>query len=294
MHTNRFVLVLKRLAVFILGNLCFALALRLFLVENGVAAGGFAGIATVLNFVSGIPIGTIVFLMNIPFFLISFKMKGVSFTLITIASSTVYSAAINFLSHVPCIVDDPYIAAILGGALYGVACFLILRADASVAGTDLVARLLMMKFRSMSLGNMYLIVDGFTAVLAVFIYRDLGAGLLSAIAIFTCSFITDKLIEGSQDARICYIITTKNPCSISDTMMQKLHRNITHQPCSGMFSREDKSMLIVVVKKREVICVKDLVAELDPGAFLFIAHASEVIGNGFEDVYHTKQPEVSK
>ena len=222
--------------------------------------------------------------MNLPFLLLALKLKGLSFTLVTFTSSSVYSLAINLLAPVPCIVDDPYIAAILGGALYGFACFLVLKADASVGGTDLVARLLLVKFRNMSLGKMYLIVDGLTVVFAILVYGDLQAGLLSAMAIFTCSFITDKLIEGGQDARICYIITTNNPCQMADAMMEKLHRNMTYQPCSGMFTREDKSMLIVVVKKRQVIMVKDLVASLDPGAFLFIAHASEVVGKGFEPI----------
>lgn len=279
---QKIVVMAKKLFWFLLGNVCFALALQLFLVDNNIAAGGFAGIGTVLNHITGLPIGTIIFLMNLPFFLLALKLKGLAFTLVTFSSSTVYSLAINLLSPVPCIVDDPYIAAVLGGALYGVACFLVLKADASVGGTDLVARLLLVKFRGMSLGKMYMIVDGMTVVFAVLVYRDLQAGLLSTIAIFTCSFITDKLIEGGQDARICYIITNNNPCQMADSMMEKLHRNITYQPCSGMFSREDKSMLIIVVKKPEVIMVKDLVAALDPSAFFFIAHASEVVGKGFE------------
>lgn len=272
---------LKRLAYFFAGNLCFALSLRLFLVDNNIVAGGFAGIATAINYLIDIPIGTIVFLMNLPFLLISLKVKGVSFTFITLTSSIVYSLAINILFFVPCLVQDVYIAAVLGGALYGVACFLVLKANASVGGTDLISRLLLVKFRNMSLGKMYMIIDGMTVLVAVIVYKDLRAGLLSTIAIFTCSFITDKLIEGNQDARICYIVTENNPCQMSDVMMKELNRNITYQPCSGMYSREDKSMLIVVVKKQEVIKVKDLVAVLDANAFLFVAHASEVIGKGF-------------
>jgi uncharacterized membrane-anchored protein YitT (DUF2179 family) len=272
-----------------LANLCFALALRLFLVENGIAAGGFAGIATSINSIIKIPIGTIIMIMNIPLFIVSFKVKGVSFTLITISSTLVYSLAINILSPVPCIVDDPFIAAFLGGALYGLACFLVQKADASVGGSDLVSRLLLVKYKNMSLGKMYMIIDGLTVLVAIAMFHDLQAGLLSFIAIFTCSIVTDKLIEGSQDARICYIITLNNPCQMADVMMEKLQRSITYQPCSGMLSREDKSMLIAVVKKSEVYVVKDLVSKLDPKAFVFIAHASEVVGKGFGDVQSIEQ-----
>ncbi len=273
----------RRLLYFLLGNFTYALALNLFFLENNIAAGGFAGIATVLNAIVPVSVGTVVFLMNLPFLIWAVVAKGWKYTLITASSTLVYSAFINVFSFLPALTHNLLVAAVFGGLLYAVGAVCMLKADASAGGTDLVARLLLTKFRDMSLGNMFMIVDGMTVVFAMVVFRNIELGLYAIVAIYTCSVFTDKIITGFNYASICYVITDRPVEEMAGQIMARLARGVTCQKAVGMYAHSEKNVLMVVVKPKELYRLKDIVAQFDPSAFVVVAWANEVQGGGFQN-----------
>ncbi|NMA93523.1 MAG: YitT family protein [Clostridiales bacterium] len=268
-------------AYFLAGNLLYALALNLFFIENNIAAGGFAGIATIINYVVPIHVGLFVFIMNVPFLIWAGLSKGWSYTAKTLLGSVVYSGMVDLLSFLPTITDNLLAASIFGGVLYGVGAVALLKANASCGGTDLVARLI--KFRGISLGRMFLIVDGFTILLAITVYKDLELAVYAMTALFVCSVCTDRIIAGFNDANLCYIITEKDPRIMADAIFHRLHRTATLQKGTGLYKNTDKNILLAVVRPREIYILKDLISEFDKKAFVIEVHAKEVHGGGFQE-----------
>ena len=278
---------IRKTIYFVTGILLYAIALNLFFVENQIAAGGFAGIATVVNYVIPIKIGVFLLVMNIPLFLVSGKLKGVKYTALTLALAVVYSTLVDALAFLPTATTNKFVAAIFGGLLYGIGSACIAKANVSAGGTDLLAKLLLVRFKNISLGKMYLCLDGFVVIMAILVYRDLEAGLYSISAIYTCAIITDKLINGFNNASICTIITNEDAEVISAPITQQTAHGVTCYYGMGMYEKKTKNVLVVVVRPHEVPKIKQIVMVADPRAFIVVGNASEVIGNGFENLNET-------
>jgi uncharacterized membrane-anchored protein YitT (DUF2179 family) len=274
----------KRLVYFFLSNFLYALALNLFLVKNQIAAGGFSGIATVIHSVIPIPIGTMVMIMNIPFFLFSFPIKGKEFTIKTFFGAFLYSALVDMTAFLPTLTYNKLLASFFGGFLYGIGVIFAVMANSSAGGTDLVNRLLVAKIKSASVGKMMLLVDGLVALLAIIVYKNVEAGLYAIFTIYVCSMITDKGLAGLDYASMCFIVTHRPPDEVAVPIMERLARGVTNIPAVGMFMGEERNILMVAVKPRETYRVKEIVSEVDDRAFMIVAHANEVLGNGFKDL----------
>ncbi len=275
----------ERVMYFFMGNLLYAFAVRLFFVENNIIAGGFVGIATIINYLLPINVGAITFIMTMPFLLIAAFTKGIKFTLITMSASLVYSVIVDMLTFLPTITNNLLLASLFGGVLYSLGAVCMLNARASTGGTDLVSKLLLLKFRHLSLGKMYLIVDGLSILVAMIVFNDIEIGLYGILAIYICAVFTDKFITGFNTANICYIITKKEPQDMANYIMLKVNRGVTWQKAVGMYEMTEKNLLMVVVKPKEMYKLKDIIVEYDPTSFVVVAHANEVMGSGFHRTY---------
>jgi uncharacterized membrane-anchored protein YitT (DUF2179 family) len=265
-------------------NICYVLAIQLFFAANNIAAGGFAGIATIVNYLIPIHIGDLVFLMNIPFVIVSFFVFKWKYTIKIFISIAMYTGVFRLLSFLPVATNDKFVACIFGGVLYAVGSVLIMYARTSAGGTDLVARLLLRKFKRFSLGRMFLAVDGTTVIFAIFVYRNLEAGVYAIAAIYVCSYVTDRILSGFDTADICYIITQLDPAPIGNAIMREFKIGVTKQKAEGMYGGAEKHVLMVVVRPKEIHRLKKLIVDYDPDAFVVIAWANEVRGGGFGNV----------
>lgn len=273
---------IRRIIYFLLANGCYAFAIQLFLAGNNIAAGGFSGIAIVLSSMLPVSIGTFIFLLNIPFIIIAFFVKGPRYTLLTLCGSTVYATILNAISFLPTVTDNRLVAAVFGGLIYGVGAVLFLRSGASNGGTDLVARLLLVRFRSMSVGKMFLVVDGSVVLFAMLMFRDIEAGLYAIITIYVCGMVNDRILNGFDKANMCYVISDKDPVALSDEIQRRLHRGVTLQRGVGMYQGYEHNILMTVVRPRETYRLKQIVQDLDPKAFVIMAEVNEVLGRGFK------------
>jgi len=272
----------RRLVYFLLANCCYAFSIQLFLAGNNIAAGGFSGIAIVLAAVLPIRIGTFVFLLNLPFLVLAAFVKGRRYALLTFAGSSVYAVILNAISPLPTVTHNKLVAAVFGGLLYGVGAVLFLRSGASNGGPDLGARLLQMRFRSMSVGKMFLAVDGSVVLFAMLMFRDIEAGLYAIITIYVCGLVNDRILSGFDQARMCYIITDRDPARLAAAIQAETRRGVTLQRGVGMYEGREHNILLTVVRPRETYRLKDIVQRIDDSAFVVMAEASEVLGRGFK------------
>lgn len=272
----------KQIGYLLTANIGYALALNLFYVGNNIAAGGLAGIGTVLNYFLSVPVGLTVFVLNIPIVLWGLTIKGKRYVLISVITVGVYSAIVDALSFLPCLTDDKIVAVVCGGILYGTAASFSVKARISTGGTDLLAKLLITKFKSVSVGQMLMMIDGSIVVLAIFVYRNIEAGIYAILAIAVAAVVTDKLNSGFNKASVFYIFANKNLDKISRAILEDMGRGATLLEGEGLYSHAEKQILFVVVKPTEVPRLKAIVHKYDRTAFIILSSATEIIGEGFE------------
>ncbi len=276
---------LFRLVMLLLGNIFYCAAVNLFLVGNNIVGGGFTGVGTVLHhIIPDLKIGTIVLIMNIPFYIISFFVKGYKFTCTTFLASLFYSFLLNLTSDIPTLTFNPIAAAVFGGAVYGIGLVCLIISNSSVGGTDLVNRLLVVKFPNISVGKMSFFVDGSIVVLAMIVFNDIEVGLYAIITLYVCSAIADKLINGFGSGNLCVIVTEKNCEYLADELMKKLNRAVTKIDAKGMYSKNDKDVYLIAVTAKEASLVKKTIKTNSENAFVIVTKTSEFIGGGFNNI----------
>ena len=272
----------KQIFYLLIANVLYALALDLFYVHNGIAAGGLAGIGTVMNNFFNLPVGGVVFALNIPICLWGLKIKGKRFIITSLFATMLYSIIVDALSFLPSTTDDKLVAVICGGLLYGTAAAFSVKAGISAGGTDLLAKLIITKFKALSLGSILMLLDGSIVVMAMVVYRNVGAGIYALLAIAVSAVVTDKLNSGFNKADMFFIFINENLDKISNAILYDMGRGTTLIEGIGMFSGGKKSILLTVVKPNEVPKLKSIVNKYDPAAFIILTSAFEIIGEGFE------------
>ena len=265
-------------AQIVLGCIIGGAAYPMFLVPNNIAPGGLTGVATVLNFLMGVPVGLTSMLMNIPLFILGYKAMGRVFVVRSFIATVLFSMAIDLIK-VPAVTMDPLLGTLYGGVLLGIGLGLILRGGATTGGTDMVARMVHSRFPFISVGMFLMMIDGLVVVLAG-VCVGLNEGLYAMIAIFVSSKLIDMVMAGLTQTRACYIITSATDV-VTDRIMKEMDRGVTHLVAKGAYSGTARPVILCVLSSQEVVKLKDIVREEDEKAFMFITGAHEALGEGF-------------
>ena len=261
------------------GTLMTALGLVLFLVPNRIAAGGVSGLATVLHYLLGWPVGMTMLALNIPLFLAGLKVLGLEFGFKTLYGTIILSFFTDTLAlwlHAP--TSNTLLASLYGGLLSGAGIGIVFRSGGSTGGTDLAA-LLFRHYLHISAGVGLLLVDALVITLAGLVF-NVELALYALVALFLTSRAIDAIQEGGGYARAALIISDKAE-EIARQVMKELDRGATGLAGRGLYTRQEREVLLVVVQRAEVSRLKNLVAALDPGAFVIVSNVHEVLGEGF-------------
>ena len=156
---------------------------------------------------------------------------------------------------------------------------LVFVAQSTTGGTDLIAALIQHFLPSYSISTLMWILDTLIVLLGAYLF-GIQMTLYAIIAIYLTSHVADGLIEGLKFSKAAFIITGK-PDELSATLMQELDRGVTGISAMGMYSRESKNMLLCVVARKQIVQLKELAKECDPGAFVIVTDVREVLGEGF-------------
>lgn len=267
---------------YILGGFFYSVSVNMFSTPNHISIGGLTGISTLLNYLFQLPVGTMVFVMNIPLYILSFKILGTRFLTKTIVATASCSICIDLLKNwIPPYTNNPLLAAIFCGVTCGVALSLVFLRGATTGGTDIIGKLVH-KFRpNISLGKILLLCDAVVVGISGLVYRNLESMLYAAITIFAASKTIDFIIYGSAGGKLLLIVTS-NVDEMTDAITKRLDRGATIIPAKGGYTREDKDMILCAVRSHEIANINKIVKEVDPNAFTMITNASEIVGEGFQ------------
>ena len=273
--------ILKDYAIITLGCLLYSFAFNCFFESNNLAMGGFTGIAQVLNrFVPALPIGTTVFVMNIPLMVIGIKKQGWSILFTTIYAIAVSSFMIDTMNaFIKFPTTEPLLACVYGGVLLGIALGVMMLKSATTGGTELAARLLKYVFRNISIGKICLAIDVTVICIYALTFRSLDNALYGIIAMYVSSIAMDLVVYGSTNAKLAYIISDKSADITKKLMDMELGATIFKG--SGAFTGEQKNVLMCAARPNKMARIKAAVMEIDPKGFVIVTDAKEVLGEGF-------------
>ncbi len=263
----------------LVGVIITAFGVSFFLIPAKIAAGGVSGLATVVYHLVGFPAGITMLLFNIPLFLLSWKMIGPMFGAKTLFGTITISLFVDLFNQIAVpMTNDLLLGAIYGGVISGIGLGIAFRAGGSTGGTDMAAQLVA-RFFPTSVGQALLFVDGFVIILAGLAF-GLELAMYALIAVFITTKTIDLVQEGQNYAKATLIISDHAE-EIGHSIMERMDRGVTSLDGRGMYTKDDKDVLLVIVSRIEISQVKEIVREFDESAFVVIADVHEVLGEGF-------------
>ena len=248
---------------------------------NHLSVGGFTGVAQIINFfIPQAPIGTIIVVLNLPLFILSWKKVGRQWLYATLYATLVSSGMIDLLAGVYTFRPmEPMLAAIYGGVIVGLGCGLMLRYSATTGGTELAARLLKLKFPGLSIGTLCLSIDAIVVISYAAVFRDLTQALYAMVALFIISKVMDRVVYGGNGAKMAYIISEQYEAITAKLL--ELDRGVTLLEGRGGFSGSPKNVILCAFSRAQIVSIKSIVKQADPDAFIIVCDAYEILGEGF-------------
>lgn len=272
-------LTLLRIIWITLGTLIAAFSLECVLIPNDVIDGGIVGISIMANYLTKYPLGLFLIVLNLPFVVMAFQKFGKMFVflmfygLITLA---LFSEAFLHTKYV--FTNDTLLAALFGGMILGMGVGIVLKSNASLDGTEIMAMKLAQK-QPFSVGEIIMFFNIFIFTVAGFVYGP-DKAMYSAIAYFIAYRLIDIVLQGLNEAKSIFIISSKYN-EIGKEIMKILDKSVTYLNAEGGYSGAKSKMIYCVITKIEIQKTKDIVNSIDPSAFIAIENVHEVDGKRY-------------
>jgi uncharacterized membrane-anchored protein YitT (DUF2179 family) len=265
-----------------IGAILQALAICLFLVPGHLVNGGIGGLAQLINYYTGFPIGVMILIGNIPLLFIGWRhLGGRRFAIRTTYAVIVISLFTDFLVlFIPAqgLSTVLVLNTLYGGVISGIGYGLVYRGHGTSGGTDILVRIIS-NWRSSPLSQSYLITDSLIMLLGGLTYSWHNA-LYAIIMMFVSGIAAEVTTEGPNVVRTAFIITDK-PAEVSRSILVDLERGVASMDAIGEYTGTKRAMLYCVITRSEVSVLKSLVLDADPNSFMVIGQAHEVLGQGF-------------
>ncbi len=265
----------------IIGAFIMAFGVAQFLLPNQLSSGGFTGIATVTYYLFNFPVGTATILLNIPLFIMAFFRKGKDFLVRGIIGTIALSISIDILERFQPLTDDRFLACIYGGIIVGLGSSIILKANASTGGTDMLSYIIKSYKPTYRTSNLIVIADIVIIFINIIFFKEIEIGLYSAITIYLMGKMIDIVFEGIYFTKTMFIVSEKYR-EIADLIGTKVQRGTTGIYAKGMYTNEEKLLLWCVASRNEAMRIKQIAKKVDPNSFIVISNAREAFGIGFK------------
>ena len=263
------------------GSAIFAFGFSLFLEPNGMSPGGISGLAMVLVHWLGIgSVGTLAILINLPLFLLGGLKIGKRFFVGSLIGMVLSSLLIDLFAKVPAPEVEPLVGVLYGGGLCGLGLGIVFVIGSSTGGSDILVRLLKLRWRNVPIGQIALYFDVFVVILTGIVYRDITSALYTGLAVFVTSQVVDMVVYRFDFSKVALIIT-KEYDKVAREISDKLERGATFLYGEGSYSGNQTKVVLTAVKKQQMAELKDLVVSIDPDAFIIVQEAHQVLGDGF-------------
>ena len=266
-----------------LGAVIYALAFDWFVAPNQIAMGGVTGLAQIVNaLVPVLPVGVLSILVNVPLFLAGWRLLGGRLLVSSLYAMAVSSLAIDVIAWMHTFPPmDPILATLYGGAGMGVGLGLVFSQGATTGGTDIIGKLLKLKFPWLPIGKLVMIPDMVVVILAAVVFGTVNAALYGLIQMYLLSKVMDMILYGWDTSRVAYIITDRWEETVQGLL--DMNRGVTLLQGKGAYTGAEKQVLLVAFRQREIVPIKRMLREIDPKAFFIVCDAHEILGEGFGD-----------
>lgn len=272
---------LASLLKILLGTLLFSLGFDMFLEPNGINAGGLSGLAQILVEVLGVgSVGVLTALMNLPLFLFGGVKVGKKFFFGSLVGMLSLTLWLELMALLPAPSVEPLLCAIYGGVIGGVGLGIVFSTGASTGGSDIIVRLLKLRYRNVPIGTINIVFDLSVVVLTGVAFGDVSKALYSAVAVFVCGQVVDAVVYRFDYSKVALIITKEYDLVAQEVGIQ-LDRGCTFLHGEGSYTKNQTKVVLTAVKRQQVAELKELVANIDPNAFVILQEAHQVLGDGF-------------
>ena len=268
----------------ILGAATYAVGFQFFFYPNDIIAGGVTGISTIINLLTGAPVGVVSIIINIPLFAFAWKKFGTRFMLMSLVGMALTYIFVDLFALIDfAATDDLFLAGTIGACLNGAGLGLVYRAGAT-GGIDIVAKILRRRYPYINFGTFVLVLD--IAIIAVFaaIYREWEAAMYAVIAMFVVTRAIDVMLYGLDTSKVCYLISEEKSTELERAITETMHRGVTRLHGEGGYTGAEREVLMCVIKKRQITDLRKIVRAVDPAAFFVVTDANDVFGNGFGNI----------
>lgn len=265
----------------IIGSAVFALGFSMFLEPNNMSAGGISGLALAFVEVFGVgTVGSVSILINLPLFLLGGLKIGKRFFMGSMLGMLVSSVLIDLFSCFAISSLDPLLAVLYGGTVCGLGLGLVFITGTSTGGSDIMVRLLKLKYRNVPIGQISMVFDGMVVLLTGLVFQDVSKALYTGVTVFLCGKVIDGVIYNFDYSKVALIISDYHE-EIAREIGLKLDRGATFLHAEGSYSHAPKKVVLAAVKKQQLAELKELVVHIDPHAFIIVQEAHQVLGDGF-------------
>ena len=273
--------IVKDVLITVLGCALFGLGFSVFLEPNGLNAGGISGLAMLIVRIFDFgTVGIITALMNVPLFILGGMKIGKRFFFGSLLGMLLSSVFIDLFAALPTFQLEPLISSVYGGVVCGIGLGCIFFAGVSTGGSDIIVRLLKLRWRNVPIGVISMCFDAVVAILTGIVFHNLGVMLYSGIAIFISGKVIDIVVYRFDYSKVAIIIT-KEYDAVAKAIGEKLDRGATFLHGEGSYSHQNTKVVLVAIKRQQLAELKTLVVELDPDAFIIVQEAHQVLGDGF-------------
>ena len=270
-------------AVIIFAAFLMGFAIKTLYDPVNLVTGGVSGVAIIFKSLFNIPLWLTNTLLNIPLFLVAWRLKGWNFIKRTFIATVSLSVSLYVLPEMTIAGDDIFLSALFGGILSGVGTGILFAVHATTGGTDMLAALLHLKIRQYSVSQIMQVLDAMVVLAGASVF-GLGSALYAMIAIYAVCRVSDGILDGLNFSKLAIIISERSK-EIAGSIMKNMERGVTAVKSVGMYSGTERDMLFCVVPRKEIIWLRDIVREYDKQAFLIVSDVKEVFGEGFiEDI----------
>ena len=265
----------------VIGSAMFALGFSLFLEPHGMSPGGISGLAMVLVHLLRIgSVGTLSILINLPLFLLGGLKIGKRFFFGSLIGMVLSSVLIDLFAGLPIPEVEPLVGVLYGGGLCGLGLGIVFVIGSSTGGSDILVRLLKLRWRNVPIGQIALYFDVLVVVLTGLVYHDITSALYTGLAVFVTSQVVDLVVYRFDFSKVALIITKEHD-RVAQEISDKLERGATFLYGQGSYSGKETKVVLTAVKKQQLAELKELVVHIDPNAFIIVQEAHQVLGDGF-------------
>ena len=265
----------------VVGSAIFAFGFAVFLLPHDMNAGGISGLAQVIvEIIDFGSVGTLSILINLPLFVLGGIKIGKRFFVGSLLGMLLSSVLIDVFVMLPVMDMEPLICVLYGGVLCGLGLGVVFVSGTSTGGSDILIRLLKLKYRNVPIGQISMCFDAAVVVLTGLIFRDVSKALYTGIAVFVTSQVVDAVVYRFDYSKVALIIS-KEYEAIAQAIGRELYRGATFLHGEGTYSHNQTKVVLTAVKKQQLAELKEIVIRLDPNAFIILQEAHQVLGDGF-------------